>query len=142
MSTRSIIQFSSAQGNIQVYKHWDGYPESTVPELQEFLKWNGNRNNDLDYTVANFCYWHKDKGFKEQKKIHNDLKDFLKGSNTCQHTGLGICSTKLTDPKHAYDEYMAEFMYVVDLDKKIIKELVTAQEWAFEGELIFVEEVC
>ena len=32
--------------------------------------------------------------------------------------------------------------YVVDLDKKIIKELVTAQEWAFEGELIFVEEVC
>ena len=61
MGTRSIITFKSEEGVLQVYKHWDGYPETTVPELQEFLKWNGHRNEQLDYTMANYCYWHKDR---------------------------------------------------------------------------------
>jgi len=42
-----------------IYRHSDGYPEGVVPDLKEFLKWNGGRNTDLEYMTANFIYWSK-----------------------------------------------------------------------------------
>jgi len=138
MGTRSIITFKSEEGTVQVYKHWDGYPDTTVPELQEFLKWNGHRNDDLSYTMANYCYWHKDKSFKEQVKAYKDrkgseadMKYFLEGHDTCQHTGLGVLPNKVMNFKQASEEYNAEYFYVVDLEHKTIDEELTETIWSF-----------
>ena len=142
MSTRSIITFKSEEGIVQVYKHWDGYPDTTVPELQEFLKWNGHRNDDLTYTMANYCYWFKTKTFAEQKesmaerqkvdgKKDSFYEDFMKSHNTSAHTGLGILPNKVMNFKQASDEYNAEYFYVVDLDQKTIDEEVTEKIWSF-----------
>ena len=152
MGTRSIITFMSRIDTpvelpyrygdpteprlegISIYKHWDGHTETTVPELQEFLKWNGNRNDDLEYTVANYVYWYKNKHQRQQEADgHSDL-----GTNGCGHTGLGITVKKffLGDTKQickeAYQEYSAEYVYVVDLDDKKIRELTGLEEWGFE----------
>ena len=72
MSTRCQIEFkriySYKQKNgkmkkdeesVLLYRHSDGYPEGVVPDLKEFLKWNGGRNSDLEFTTANFIYWSK-----------------------------------------------------------------------------------
>ena len=152
MGTRSIITFMSRIDTpvelpyrygdpteprlegISIYKHWDGHTETTVPELQEFLKWNGNRNDDLEYTVANYVYWYKNKHQRQQEADgHGDL-----GTNGCGHTGLGITVKKffLGDTKQickeAYESHGAEYVYVVDLDDKKIRELTGLEEWGFE----------
>jgi len=54
-----------------VYRHSDGYPESVIPDLKEFLGWNEGRNFDLEYQAANFIYWSKK---KMEKQIERDLK--------------------------------------------------------------------
>lgn len=53
-----------------VYRHSDGYPESVIPDLEEFLEWNRGRNYDLEYQAANFIYWSKK---KMEKQIERDL---------------------------------------------------------------------
>jgi hypothetical protein len=136
MGTRSIITFKSEEGILQVYKHWDGYPDTTVPELQEFLKWNGHRNNDVSYTMANYVYWHKNMTFEEQKKQYKDrddkdLLEWIKSGNSCAHTGLGILPNKVMNFRQASEEHNAEYFYVVDLDQKTIDEEVTEKIWSF-----------
>ena len=137
MSTRSIITFKSEEGILQVYKHWDGYPDTTVPELQKFLKWNGHRNDDLSYTMANYCYWHKMTNFNDQIEVYGDGKtdkevnDFVESGNSCQHTGLGVLPNKVMNFRQASEEYNAEYFYVVDLEHKTIDEEVTETIWSF-----------
>ena len=62
MSTPCQIEFKDDKKGTErriIYKHSDGYPERMIPELKEFLKWNKERNNDLDYAAANYIYWGK-----------------------------------------------------------------------------------
>tara|TARA_Y100001949_G_scaffold123838_1_gene105603 strand:+ start:408 stop:857 length:450 start_codon:yes stop_codon:yes gene_type:complete len=147
MGTRSIITFKSEEGILQVYKHWDGYTEHTIPELQKFLKWNGHRNDDLSYTMANYCYWHKMTNFNDQIEVYGDGKtnkevnDFIKSGNTCQHTGLGILPNKVMNAKQGAKEYNAEFFYVVDLDQKTIDEEWTEKTWSFTNKRHLKKEV-
>ena len=137
MSTRSIITFKLGDEILQVYKHWDGYPETTVPELQKFLKWNGQRNDDLSYTMANYVYWYKMTNFNDQVKMYKDnhtgkeVKNFIESGNSCQHTGLGMLSNKVMNFKQASNEYNAEYFYTVDLDQKTIDEEVTETMWSY-----------
>ena len=137
MGTRSIITFKSEEGILQVYKQWDGYTETTIPELQKFLKWNGHRNDDLSYTMANYVHWHKMTNFNDQIEMYRDGKtdkevnDFIKSGNSCQHTGLGILPNKVMNFKQASEEYNAEYFYIVDLEHKTIDEEVTETIWSF-----------
>ena len=125
MSTRSLITFKNEEGVIQIYKHWDGYPETTIEELQSFLKWNGHRNDDLSYTVANYCHWYKSRYAKPQEDITKiDTNDHA-------HTGIGIQPTPIMNGKKAYEEMNAEYFYVVDLEHKTIDEEVTETIWSF-----------
>ena len=125
MSTRSLITFKNEEGVIQIYKHWDGYPETTVEELQSFLKWNGHRNDDLSYTVANYCHWYKSRYAKPQEDITKiDTNDHA-------HTGIGIQPIPIMNGKKAYEEMNAEYFYIVDLDQERIYEEVTSQYWDF-----------
>lgn len=120
MSTRSIITFKDSDYMVQAYKHWDGYPETTVTELQEFLKWNGFRNDDLSYTMANFVYWYKNRYSEFDKEP--SLNDHA-------HTGIGILPRQSVNAKEAYDEYSAEFFYIVDLTEMRIYEENTGLFW-------------
>ena len=127
MSTRSLITFKNEEGVIQIYKHWDGYPETTVEELQSFLKWNGHRNDDLSYTVANYCHWYKSR----YAKLNDG--DCMKKADTNDHahTGIGIQPTPIMNGKKAYEEMNAEYFYIVDLDQERIYEEATSQYWSF-----------
>lgn len=52
MSTNAVIRIEGLKG-LEVYKHWDGYPEATLPWLEDFnMRFSKNRGNDPEYKVA------------------------------------------------------------------------------------------
>jgi len=133
MGTRSIIQFSQGYDKIQVYRHWDGYLSGVIPELEEFLKWNGIRNDDLSYMVANFVTWSKIKGqlhrCESNKKFNADQakKDPNHYPTTFDrafknpdsnmgslHTGFGI-QPHLCTYDDLKDDIFIEFFYKVEI---------------------------
>ena len=88
-----------------VYRHSDGHPESVIPDLNEFLKWNEGRNFDLEYQAANFIYWSKK---KMEKQIERDL-DVAWGTTKVPEmkrrmilTGYGICNNDEFHPDISY----------------------------------------
>lgn len=117
MGTRSNIQFRSNGERYQIYKHWDGYPSGTIPELQQFLKWNEGRNDDISYCVGNYFLFMKMlhamnvRSTEHNKDILAMFKDPI--SDDLLHTGFGIVevTNKVTE----------EWLYIVDLDKQTIQ---------------------
>lgn len=52
MSTNAIIKIEGID-LVEVYKHWDGYPEETLPWLEEFNKeFTKERGDDPEYKFA------------------------------------------------------------------------------------------
>ena len=52
MSTNAVIHIEGLP-EIFVYKHWDGYPEGTLPWLKEFnRKFTAKRPDDPNYKLA------------------------------------------------------------------------------------------
>lgn len=133
MGTRTIIEFIEDSSKIQVYKHWDGYPSSTLADLGKFLAWNGFRNEDLSYTVANFVSYQKiSQVIHHLEWIRNERKtdpNYLKGETTVFekafqqahpnvsqfHTGYGIQPRILSDSE--LNDINAEWFYRVFLGK-------------------------
>jgi hypothetical protein len=77
-----------------VYRHSDGYPESVIPDLKEFLEWNKGRNFDIECQAANFIYWSK-KRQKEQLERNLVLANYADFPKTRRHmllSGFGICN--------------------------------------------------
>lgn len=128
MSTRCQIEFKHIRkfsdkkvAFIQrrtIYRHSDGYPDGVIPDLQEFLKWNAGRNDDIEYQVANFIYWSKrwheenywtPKGVGQfpdsERKKWSDIS-----STNCStlHIGFGVCEN---DGFHGDIEYFYEVVY-------------------------------
>jgi hypothetical protein len=102
MSTSSQIQFKNKKGeSILIYKHSDGDPERMVPEIREFLEWNKGRNNDLEYTAANYIFWGKTR----------DMDPKL---------GYGICTDKQLNPT-------VDYAYKVNIETKEIETFMTEQ---------------
>jgi len=133
LSTRTIIRFKQGKEFVDVYQHSDGYPSSTIPELERFLKWNGTRNDDISYSVANFVTFgklesliHRIEWAKSDKKS-NSLSDsdkiYLKSikeifesqqpNSMGLHTGYGILG-QLSDVELNDGAYDMEFFYVID----------------------------
>jgi len=88
-----------------IYRHSDGYPESVIPDLKEFLGWNKERNFDLEYQAANFIYWSKK---RMEKQIERDLEIAGGTSNVPEMkrrmilTGHGICNNDEFHPDIFY----------------------------------------
>lgn len=115
LGTRSIVVFIQGNKKIGAYVHYDGYPDSRVPSLAQFVKWNSWRMTDLTYTVANYVAFVK----METLFIHLDNNDKIKtvadfkaelaewGANSQLHTGIGIYPKPLTktDLKGSWLEY-------------------------------------
>lgn len=118
MSTRCQIEFKHINeyfgkkkpriNRRTIYRHNDGYPEGVIPDLKEFLLWNGGKNSDIEYQTANFIYWSKrwyeenyfrPKGNNESGGIYADDKR-EKWSNvgstnvSILHTGFGVCENE------------------------------------------------
>jgi len=109
-----------------VYRHSDGYPESVLPDLKEFLKWNEGRNFDLEYQAANFIYWSK----KEmEKQIEEDLKIAGGTSNVPEMkrrmilTGHGICNN---------DEFHSDIVYYYEVISDSETKEITVKSYSVD----------
>ena len=120
MSTRSIIIFKDKTDKTHTYVHFDGYPSNRLVELQEFLKWNGPRNDDLAYATANFILWYKLQSIKSMNEIaskpdekNHTLDDMLRIRETDEdiHRGIGVIDESWDDQAYRYE---------VDFDAKTI----------------------
>ncbi len=123
MSTRSQIDFVDSYKDEKgkkhetvrrIYRHWDGYPDGVIPDLEEFVKFMAGpdgkvtRMGDAEYTAANFIFWAKLHSWladEKEKKEHPD-KPLLRDS---WKLGFGVCEN---------DEFHAdiEFYYRIDLE--------------------------
>ena len=118
MSTRSIIVLKDKYYENYIYMHYDGYPSCRLVEMQEFLKWNEPRNDDVIFSVANFMLWYKLNSIRNMKYYSDDKKitaldDILTPlkQDSDIHRGIGIVDRE-------FEDY--EYKYVVDFDKKTI----------------------
>lgn len=105
MSTRCQIEFVLKHGKrterTLVYRHSDGYPESIIPDLVKFLKWNKGRNIDLEYLVANWIYYEKkqfeqyikDKDYVNRIVVTPENIDTIDNSEMLK-LGYGVCQPK------------------------------------------------
>lgn len=136
MSTRAFIKFVGNGESLTIYHHWDGYPSYVMPELEEFLIWNGFRADSVSYTVANFVTWDKvrsalrhvkDKYFKDDPKHPKSFEELFKKAdfNDYLHTGFGL-HKELTDEQII--ESWAEWYYVVDFDARKITAYAVLKE--------------
>jgi len=114
-----------------VYRHWDGYLSGVLPDLAEFFKWNGSRNSDLSYAVANFVTWSKiggtinrcqmnKKHYAKEKNAKTYPKTFEQAFKNPDpnmgnlHTGFGI-QPHLATYDDFKDDVFIEFFYKVEL---------------------------
>jgi len=119
MGTRSNIQFRYGTEKFQVYKHWDGYPDNMIPHLVKFLEWNGVRNDDISYTMANYILYVKLEYYLEMDdKVMSDFKNPQSNIGNL-HTGIGLVN--VCEPKDISAESWIEYMYIVDLKTKKIE---------------------
>lgn len=124
MSTRSYIKFIDGKNIITIYKHWDGYPSSTIQELEDFFKWDGV-NSRGSYTVANFITFHKVKGalHYEKNQVNEDKEYSIKNElenpehNSHLHLGFGIEGDLSVE---AICKSWAEWYYIVNFDTMTI----------------------
>ena len=130
MPTTNIIVFRSKNEVIQIFRMHDGYRDSSIILLQEFLKWNGKRNEQLGHTVCNFVHWYKTKNKEYSNSDYMNKIDV----NDHAHTGLSLISLgiPIRNFKQAREEYGAEAFWIIDLDKKTIKEIDDKFSYGFE----------
>ena len=139
MSTRCQIEFVGKEGNavderILVYRHSDGYPEGVVPDLKEFLKWNGGRISDIEYTSANFIYWSKRRFeelyygdyFEEEK---NKKWSEPQSYNSNLLLGFGICEK---DVFHGDIDYFYQVIVDIKWDNSMSSEVKSVKIKCYE----------
>jgi len=132
LSTSCLVRFTQGKKSIDVYQHSDGYPSWTIPTLEKFLKWNGIRNDDLSYAVANFVTFgklnhitrfmkraKKGSSFEEYSKPFEYIFEHANSNLGILHTGFGINDKVLTD-KQICNEYL-EYIYKVELPENEIE---------------------
>lgn len=124
MSTRCIIRFEDEREGFFVYKHWDGYPTNIVPLIQNFLRWDKGRNNDLSYTVPNFITYEKLDSKIQTSESTELLCEVLEKSVSYDslHTGIGLVNDFNPDDGENWENWY----YVVNLDKHTISVYITA----------------
>jgi len=142
MSSRSHILFTRTRSwedsetgeeneeteRVQFYKHHDGYPSVTVPQLREFYQYAKGRANDIEYFAATFPYWYKRKSERRNRRESYggiellELKDGDRSKEELEEefevpemlTGMGICSEF-----HIHGDI--EYYWVVDLNRAKIE---------------------
>jgi len=157
MSTRCQIEFKKAysfkqkngkikkdEESVLLYRHSDGYPDSVIPDLKEFLKWNGGRTTDIEFTAANFIYWSK--RYYEEFYYHQPFGGGIdekgrkakwsdpQGFNSTLLLGFGICEK---DDFHADIEYFYEV--IVEVEQGTLEKNTTIKVYEIDHEEEIVE---
>jgi len=102
MGTRCIIKVEGLKG-VCVYKHWDGYPEGTLPWLKDFNKnFTKERGNDPQYKFAQLL-----------RSSAFDCVKFNLGND--KTTGWGVLSLK-TNNDIPFD---IAYVYILKKDGKV-----------------------
>jgi len=108
MSTRAQIEIVDGRDSLLFYRHSDGYPESVVPSLSEFMQWLAD--DKIRKNVEQAAGWLILLGSKEYEKTTSpNSADPSMGwkvgayePSTCIHGDI-------------------EFFYVIDLKEKTLK---------------------
>lgn len=94
MSTSALISVEDLDG-VYLYKHWDGYPEATLPWLEEFNKdFSKNRGDDPEYKFAQLVRSSERDGDKFEL-------------DRSKYTGWGVTTIK---------EYGVDYYYILKAD--------------------------
>lgn len=161
MSTRSQTEFrtiyhfkdgSSQTERRTIYRHSDGYPSSMVPDMLAFIKWNGGRTSDVEYTAANWIYWNK-KQMEEYSLKDTKGKPIAWDSEDASWltAGFGVCENdefhgdiqyyyRVTWDSKKPDEVVIEAFHVEDVDTETKPcKAAFATVNLREGEVVAVE---
>lgn len=99
MATRAVIQIEGFP-LCKLYKHWDGYPSSTLPWLEEFNKdFVTNRGDDPEYKFAQLV-----------RSSAFDAEKF--GLDKSRHTGWGVIPID--------SDYGADYEYILKKDGSVL----------------------
>lgn len=98
MGTSAVIRVEGFNA-VEVYKHWDGYPESTLPWLEKFNKeFAAQRGDDPSYKFAQLL-----------RSSAFDAAEF--GLDESRHTGWGV----FTKGSSYYN-----YLYVLKTDGSVV----------------------
>jgi len=90
MGTRAIIKVKGLK-NVVLYKHYDGYPESTLPWLEKFAKeFHEERGHDPEYCFAQLI--------RSSVRLQDEFN--LGDSNT---TGWGVITGRKIEAGQEYE---------------------------------------
>jgi hypothetical protein len=96
MATRATISVEGLELPIQLYKHWDGSPQSTLPWLEKFNReFTQSRGEDPEYKFAQLI-----------RSSVTMSEEF--GLDTSTHTGWGVVSKG--------ESWGANFHYTLHID--------------------------
>ena len=117
MSTRCNILFKDDQGSkIWVYRHSDGYPETTGKDLKEFCKgYTSKFRNDASQSAG----WLIIHGSQNQVKRLGAYDPEMKASSESMYSWK-VGDYEPTDQLHGD----VEFIYVIDLKNMILETRV------------------
>lgn len=103
MGTRCVIRVEGFDG-VELYKHWDGYPDSTLPWLEKFNQdFAKNRGDDPNYKFAQLL-----------RSSARDAKEF--NLDDSKYTGWGVF---LKDEVGGI-----EYVYILHADGRVTWEKV------------------
>jgi hypothetical protein len=107
MATRAIIHMDDK--TIGIYKHWDGYPEATLPWLEEFHEdFLKNQGWDPEYELAQLL--RSTVRFQKKYGLDNDL-----------YTGWGITTLE--------DASWIDYVYTLQKDGLILINGAPSEEY-------------
>jgi len=126
MATRGQIGVKGS--DVLIYKHWDCYPEETLPTLKDTVGvFYEERGNDPEYCVAQIvrAYARRDEERRKERKERAEKGEqrVMGNYESPSMTGWGLRC------KHVAPDI--EYFYWVDLEEPAI-EVYECQEWGYE----------
>jgi len=112
MSTRANIIITDGDDKLYFYRHSDGYPEGTMPTLNQFL--DKVKKGEIRDNVSQSAGW----------LIVIGHEEYAKNREEYEHTRWKVGAYEPTTCIHGDIEYL----YVIDLEKKEIIN-VPYKEW-------------
>lgn len=121
MSTRSVVRIQDGKSFINIYHHWDGYPEGVGLDIVK--KFNAFKDNKIivkgwnaDILANTLIKDTEDDGYEATAYIHSDI-DFLYVVDLVEHT---IKCYQVQEAFEKYEDIVNGKGTLVDL-AKIIK---------------------
>ena len=107
MSTRANIIIKDSRITLYFYRHSDGYPEGTMPQLEKFMSWV--KEGKIRDNVCQAAGWLILLGNVEYKSGFEPSSE--------GYSGWKVGAFEPTDDIHGD----IEFLYILDLEKKTIE---------------------